>query len=419
MQNGTKPKRLFNKNFILLWQGQFVSSLGNHIVMVGQMLWIKSTLGLATLMAIPTIIWSLTYAAFGLLSGAIADTYPRKKIIVLCDLLSGIGQLFLVILMFMYADKIWLIYAVILVVCVFQGMLSSLFMPAIQAAIPDIVPEEKLEKANSVKSSSQQIATLLGQGIGGYLFRLFGAPMLFLIDCVTYLFSAFSESFITIPYKSNSTPRSTLREESARQITQIKEGLTYINSQSGLKKLMILFIAIHFFSAPFLILLPFFVEDYLLMGAEWYGFMMAGMGGGALLGSVIAGFVPIPRHSKGATALFCIIMKGILGSLLGFIHAPIVALTVFTLIGTFGAFFNIIFYTAVQLSTPSELRGRVFSVMDTISIGLMPLGMGITSIVADFTGRKVPVMFLCAGLIVMVWSVYNLTKRDSRRFLNY
>ncbi len=70
---------------------------------------------------------------------------------------------------------------------------------AITAAIPDLVPRDRLQAANSLNQLSAQGATFFGQAVGGVAFRLLGAPTLILVDGISYVLSAFSEAFIRLP----------------------------------------------------------------------------------------------------------------------------------------------------------------------------------------------------------------------------
>jgi len=195
-----KPSvRLFNRNFILLWQGQTVSQLGNQAFYIALALWIKSATGSATLMGLMLMVSSLPAVLLGPIGGVVADRYPRRRIIIFSDLCGGLVVLFLAGTMVAAPTATSTIIAVLFVVSIVLAVITAFFNPAITAAIPDIVPEEKLPGANGLFQFSYQLAIFIGQGIGGTLFRILGAPILFFIDGITFLFSSLSESLIVIP----------------------------------------------------------------------------------------------------------------------------------------------------------------------------------------------------------------------------
>jgi DHA3 family macrolide efflux protein-like MFS transporter len=85
---------------------------------------------------------------------------------------------------------------VLFFVALMNGVMAAVFNPAVASVTPDLVPESRLAAANSIQQASMQAGTFLGQGLGGVLYQALGAPLLFLFDGVTFLFSGVSETFI-------------------------------------------------------------------------------------------------------------------------------------------------------------------------------------------------------------------------------
>src|SRR6056297_2290353 len=137
----------------------------------------------------------------GPLGGTMADRWSRKLIIVLGDVANGVLIITIAALMFLAPEATELIITLLFIEAAVGGVVMAAFRPAISAAIPDLVPESKIEAANGLYQSSFQVSMLIGQSIGGLLFRVLGAPLVMLIDGITYLFSALSESFIELPHR--------------------------------------------------------------------------------------------------------------------------------------------------------------------------------------------------------------------------
>jgi DHA3 family macrolide efflux protein-like MFS transporter len=196
-----QPEKLLNKNFVLLFQGQFVSQLGSYVYFVAIVFWIKHATDSATIVGLIAMLATIPGVLLGPFGGTIADHFSRKKIIVIGDIINGLTISSIAVLMFVSPHSSDLIITLLMIEAVINGTVMSVFRPAIAAAVPDIVPEKSVDGANGMLQSSMQIAMLVGQTIGGVLFQILGAPVLMLIDGVTYLFSALSESFISIPQK--------------------------------------------------------------------------------------------------------------------------------------------------------------------------------------------------------------------------
>ena len=169
MQKSTK---LMNRNFFLLWQGQTVSKVGSSLYFIAIMLWIKDATQSPTIMGLIMAIPGVIMVVLGPIGGTFADRHSRRKIIIFTDLFSGIAFISLATFVYFAPVSTGIIVAGIIVVSVLVAIFSSFFSPAVYASVPDIVPKDKLPAANTLSQLSDQISTILGQVLGGTLFRM-------------------------------------------------------------------------------------------------------------------------------------------------------------------------------------------------------------------------------------------------------
>ena len=87
-------------------------------------------------------------------------------------------------------------------------------------------------------------------------------------------------------------------------------------------------------------------------------------------------------------------------------------------IGIANGFNNIFIITLLQTSVPSELRGRIFGLLTTITAGLTPVGLGLGGVVADLTGRNIPLIYGVCGIILIFLAITISLIRPFRRFLS-
>jgi DHA3 family macrolide efflux protein-like MFS transporter len=411
------PTRLMNKDFLLLWQGQFVSRLGSQAFTIAMMFWLKHATGSATLMGTLMMLSMLPLVILSPLGGTFADLHSRRRIIIACDVIHGVSVVSLALLLFWRPEATAAIIAWLTAVAVVSGVVSAFFQPAVIAAIPSIVPPEKVAAANSLNEGSFQVSTLVGQGIGGVMFRVLGAPVLFLIDGLTFLYSAVSEFFITIP-QTIPEKKPSWRVELERFGSETREGLRYLWRRTGMRNMFVASAFLNFFAMPFLVLLPFYVEDILGKTPDWYGFLMAGYGGGNLVGYVLYGSLRIPGRSRSRLLIVSVIVLSSCLVLFGLSRRPLASLALIFTSGVFGGIYNVAAMTLIQLNTVEEYRGRMFGLLHTVVMGLSPISMGLAGFVADLLDRNVSLMFVACGVVLVVISVVMAANRDYREFLS-
>lgn len=411
-----KPTRLWNRNFAILWQAQFVSRLGRQAFSMAMVLWIMQATGSASLMGVLLAVSSLPGLLLSPIGGAVADRVSRRTIIVLSDLLSGVLTLALGLLLLLYPENTNVGLVGLFIVSLVLGTLGAFFSPAISAAIPDIVPAHQLPGANSMGQISAQITLFIGQGLGGTLFRLIGAPFMFIFNGLTFLYSGSAGYFVRIPPPARREPQK-LRAVLAGFRADLAEGLRYIWRNPGLKALVLLSAASSFFATPFVVLLPFYVEGSLRAPVDWYGFILAAFGVGSLLGFVAAGMARLRGQRRATVLILVMLLDAVFYGLLAPVRTPIVALGVAALAGMSGGFVTVNITTLLQLGTPTEMRGRVFGLLSTIAGSVTPIGTGLSGVVADLTGKRIPLIFALSALALFAISAVLAANRDVRTFL--
>ncbi len=407
-----QPTRLFNRQFVLLWQGQVVSRLGSQAFTIALTLWTLEVTGSATMMGVMLTASRIATVVLGPFAGAFVDSRPRLRIIVACDF--GRGALTCAL-----AASFWLLPSQPLVgalffVALMNGVLSALFNPAVASITPDLVPERRLAAANSIQQASMQASTFIGQGLGGVLYRALGAPLLFLFDGVTFLFSGVSETLIQ--------PRDTAVSDTRDVVSWAEfgrktfDGLDYLVRRPGLRAVFLSGSVINLVAMPVVVLLPIYVTDYLNATLDWYGFLLASLSAGMIAGF---GVTALARPTGANHARFMIGMFALLSLALGAlsqVRSPWLALVVMFISGGATGIINNLEMTLLQRTTPVEFRGRVMGLLFTASEALAPIGMIAGGLAADLTGRDIPLIYAVCGAIAMT-TVFGLSGRGSRQLL--
>lgn len=417
-----RPTRLLNRNFLLLWQGQAVSQLGNQASAVATAFWVLETTHSASLMGLLVTATSLPLVLLGPIGGAVADRVSRKRIVVAADALSGLAMLVLALTMLCAHVSVPTRVALLFAVLTFMGVLRAFFMPAIQAAIPSLVPTERLPGANSLNQLTIQGSQLLGFFVGGVLFRLLGAPILFLVDAISFLVSAASASFIRLPARPPEPPAvgpegrpSPLR----RFRNDLAAGLGYVKGRRGLLGFLIAASSFNFFVMPIVVLLPIYVQDTLKGGAEWYSYLMMSSGIGSLLGFIGGGALRFTGAARGRFVLTMMVLAPLPFLVIGFVSSLPLALLLSGAVGTMVAGINVYVMTALQATTPEALRGRVLGVMGTLAGGLMPVGSALGGVLGDLTHHNIPLVYVGCGLSSLALTIALAVRPAVFEFLSY
>ncbi|MEM7362625.1 MAG: MFS transporter [Pseudomonadota bacterium] len=408
---------LLNKDFLLLWQGQTVSSVGTSLFQIALLYWLLEASGSATVMGLVSMLGALPGIILGPFGGAIADRFSRKTLIVVGDLILGVAMLSLALPFFVLDASVEVKIAWIVTVSMTTGVVSAFFRPAVTAAIPNLVPFSQLQRANAMNSVSMTASMSLGQAAGGVLYRMLGAPWIMVINGVTYLLSALSEMFIHVPQEKPERIRS-WRALGRAFIDDIVTGLKYVWGRAGLRNMMLAFALLNVVTAPLSVLMPILLSKFLMLPADWFGYLMAAMGLGNLIGMMLAGIVTVDGRARFVCALSALYVLAISNLIFGLVGNPYLLLCTNLLAGIFLGIMMVTFTTLMQATTPDEIRGRVSSVMMTVMMGSAPLAMGFAGVLADLVNQNIPLLFVCAGILAMVVVTGMALNRPYRDFLS-
>ncbi|HID92775.1 MAG TPA: MFS transporter, partial [bacterium (Candidatus Stahlbacteria)] len=242
-----------NRDFILLWLGQLVSETGNRVYSLALMWWALTATGSALKMGTVMAFWTIPFVVLGPVAGAWVDRHNRKVIIVGMDVVRGIIVVIVATLAFMNRLLLWHVYLAIS----FESIGTAFFMPAVTATIPNIVSKKDLTKANSLSQLVRSVVGVAGPALGGLLIAIVGIPAVFLINGISYLLSAGSETFIRVP------PLTRKIEEQKHIIRETYAGFRFIKNDRMLFGLVSVSCILNFFAAPIIVLIPVLVKQIL------------------------------------------------------------------------------------------------------------------------------------------------------------
>jgi MFS family permease len=373
-----------------LWQGQLISAIGDVAYEIALGFWILAVTGstglMGTLMAssvIPRVLLTP-------LAGVWVDRGNRKAIMVGMDALRGAVVVLVAVAALGGWIQIWMVFAAGIVI----GLAAAAFNPTILSIIPDIVPRERLIQGNSFFSMIRAGSGILGNSLGGLMYALLGAPLMFLVNGLSYLFSAGTELCIRVPRVEHAGAR-------IHFFADFKAGVRFVWGSTGLRSLMLVAAALNFFAMIGIVLiLPLFQRTEGL-GPVRFGIFMAVFTGAMLLGMAFTAAVKISETQR-----YPLFLLGMIVTSVAFTLVPVwTAFPLMAALAAIGGFanaiINVLIQSLVQLSTPQDMRGKVMSFLEAVTGGLMPIGMALGGLLGEFLPLRlvVALAFVISGLV--------------------
>ncbi len=378
-----KDNRLLSRQFVLLWQGQAVSKLGTYIFDLAMILWLMDKANSAVFIAIILIASNIPEIILSPFGGTLADIFSRRKILIYTDIISGflVTSFSLILLFDLLPDSYNFIF--LFLVSLGLGICSAFFNPTVSALIPDITDKNKLHSANSLIQSTGRIATIAGQGLGGILFTIFGGPLLFLINGISFIFSAISEFFLEKD-KKQARINKDWKQNLLTFKSNFKDGFYYCWNEKKLRYFLLIIAFYHFFVSPLPILLPFYVSETLQLDNSWLGFLLAAFASGTLAGFTVVGIIKIEDRHIIKFVSFLLFVSSFLFLIMGLFSSVYLSLLCLVLIGSIVGIVLVTLITVMQKVTETDMRGRVFGFLNTITNATIPVGLALYGIIIDF-----------------------------------
>jgi MFS family permease len=350
-----------NRDFILLWSGQVVSTIGTRVTGVAYPLLVLALTHSPARAGIVGFAQSLPYMLCFLPAGALVDRWNRKRIMLVADAARALALGSIGVVLALGS----LPFAQIVAVAFVEGVAFVFFSLAETAALPQIVPKEQLPTAVAQNQARVQGADLVGQPLGG---ALFGVSRLlpFVADAASYAVSFVSLLFVRPAFQEERAPTRT------RLRADIAEGVAWLWRMPFLRTTIFLVAGSNFaFNAIYLAMIV-RARD-LGASSSAIGLMLAFSGAGALLGSAVAPWAQRQVHPK-----FVVIGSFWIWAIAAFIlplpHNPFVLGAVWGLAGLLGPVFNVTLASYRYALVPDRLLARVGSAALVVAWGAVPLG---------------------------------------------
>ncbi|MCT4543820.1 MAG: MFS transporter [Vallitalea sp.] len=385
------------KNNILLVTGNIVSKIGSSIHRIALNSWLISISHNAALLGWVNAITHIPMLLFNFISGYLADTRDKKRIIVITDLISGLVCILFAI--FVNVNRIYI--PLIIVVNITMAICSSLFSPSLRALVPAIISKDTIKKTNAILSNLSELVKIIAPALTAYLLSLdfITIKTLFIANGISFLISSISEMFIDYTYSVENNKKTSFGDI----FDNIKDGFHYLKSNVILFKLIIFAMITNFFLSGYNVLLPYYSE-VVLNDSKLYGIALSFEAAGAIVASLFI-YLSKKKIVELNDIVKATIPQGICLAIAVYPHSYFLLISVF-LFGYFLSRFNVLFFTYVQSYCDEKYLGRVFAVIFTIVGILMPIG-NVTFGYLSQTLKNYTFIVIGCGILIATFGLFT------------
>ncbi|MFB7076428.1 MFS transporter [Streptomyces sp. NPDC056308] len=380
-------------NFRRFWFGQTLSQFGARIGTLGLSvtaveLLDANTRQVGVLAAASTV----CYLIIGLPAGAWVDRMLKRKTMMWAALIRSLTILVIPVLWLTGDLRIEVLYFVAVVV----GVVTVFFDVAYQSYVPVLVPEDDIAAANARLEATAQVSTLGGPALAGLLMRIISAPVVMLVDAITYLASFLCLS-MTKDDERKTAPAAGVK---GHLLADIGEGLRFVRDQPVIRRLAASMGVSNFFATVVSTLVPVLVMRTIGFDSFMLGLIMTFGAAGGVVGALLA---PKARQRFSAgTVMSCGLLMAAFFSVANPVaavigpHSKILAGAVL-LLGEFGLVMGALLFNVTQVSLrqtlcPKNLLGRMNASIRFVVWGSMPLA----ALAAGWLGSAI-------GVVATLW----------------
>lgn len=389
-----RPRALWgNADFLLLWGGQAVSTLGSTMSQLALPLLALALTHAPAQVGLIAAVQPLPYLAFGLLAGALVDRWDRKRLMICCDLARALAYGSIPVAYALGQVSLALLCGVALV----SGTALVFFDLAQVAALPRVVPGAQLPRANALNASAGSAATVIGPGLAGFVIGLAhgaapGAALAFLLDSLSYLVSVASLACIRMPFQAGRAPAAgrALRAE-------ITEGLRFLWAAPRLRAIALLTLGLFFFTGPVYLAVIVLAREVLHADARALGLIFGVSGVGGLAGAAVAPWLAA-RLRVGQLIMGSVALWALATALLAVAVSPAMVVAGQALDSFLASTFSVAVISHRLALTPDALQGRVNGVARVLALAGLPAGTALGGLLLGPLGPRAELGLVALGI---------------------
>jgi len=390
-----------HRDFRLFWGGQLVSLIGTWMQSVGQSWLVLELTGSAFQLGLVNALQFTPILLLSPVGGALSDRWGKRRILLVTQAAMMVQAFVLALLVRSGHVRYWHVA----VLAVIYGIGRAIDIPARQSFLTDLVGRPDLPNAVALNSVVFNSARIVGPGLAGLLIARFDVAVAFFLNGASFI--AVLAALLAIRTEGAPDPAGRLG---------VRQGLigavSYAASTPAVAFTLGLLVVVSLLALNFNVVVPLIARDVLNEGAQGFGLLMSSLGAGAIAGAV--GVAALRRGRPplsllaGTGAILC---AGVI--VLALAQHFVVAMAVLAVLGCFQIVFSTGCNTALQLTTPDALRGRVMGLYAMAFAGMTPFGSLLIGTLAERLGVRAACALGGAAGLLAVSALVLVARRRS------
>jgi MFS family permease len=351
---------LRTRNFRLFASGQLVSYTGMWVQRIAQDWLVLSITGSPTAVGITTALQFLPTLLFGLIGGAIADRYPKRRVLLATQVGMSAMAAALAVLTLSHQVQVWHVF----LIAFGLGTVTAVENPTRQSFVNEMVGPEQLRNAISINASVFQLGAMIGPAISGVLINAVGSGYAFTINALSY--TASTTALLLMRERELNGPPS-----AAARGARLRDGLRYVARHRDVLWPTVLAGVFGMFCINLPVTLAAYAKNVFHSGASGYGMLSSVVAFGSLTGALISARRPDTRLRTLVTIAGTLAGVQMMAALAPGEWSYCIALLA---VGAVTLLFLTAANSTVQLAADDSIRGRVMGVYLLVFIGSGALG---------------------------------------------
>ncbi len=372
-----------SEDFRLLFLATLASAIGTWLALVALVIDVYDRTSSAAWVSALLVVEFVPLVLIGLLAGPLLDRLPRRRVLVASDLVRAA-----VFAVLPFTSG----HVQIIVLALLAGVATSFFRPAVYAGLPNLVAEAELPRANGLLQAADNLTLAVGPLLGGLLVAWAGPDPAYVVNAVSFVVSAALILRIRRRFEEGGA-------QSEGHWRDLRSGFALLRRARALRAVVVVWTIVMAGSAGVSVAEIVLAKDVFDGGDAAYGLMLAAMGLGLVLGSVLGGNW-IDQHGvrtlyAGSIGLMALGVGAVAVAPNAWIAAPLLVVAGF---GNGAAL--VCNAVLIQRGVPDHLRGRAFTLAMSVSYAALGLGMAAAGPLTDALGAR-EVWAIAAGVIAL------------------